>query len=399
MAEDIKIYNNIRFANRIDAYSSWNTTSKDIVLANGEFGIVTENNKPTAIVIGDGETLVRKMIRNPDQYGHRILYTHNKYKNPEITIPVASSTTIGGVMVGDEKTSGLRLDSGSLSNALIESYDQANQRFIIDKLHVNDLSFSNKAESTSFTGDVIELRDGQTTAAVREAGLSIKNLLEGFNGFLGLSTNNKIAIRETTGNIIEVVGTLANIEAKGLLQVDPATSYATIVPSKELVFKVDAVSERRYTPEGRENITIDLQPATIKVNNQIVDYNSVTKEYNINLSGGLSPENAEKLDNLSQLYTRVGTLETTAITQAEGHTDYITIRKVDGKITVTHDNAAVKRAENEEPTTSANTAVPVYLKNSDHETVVVPVLGDIKLDEAGHVIQKNYKVLEIYLPS
>lgn len=390
---DIKQYNNIRFANLIDEPNRWKTTS--FVPANGEF-VVLDDRDNTAIVIGDGSTSIATMIENKNNYASRFFYNSKQSGSGgggTSSLPTASATVKGGIKVKSAAQSGLKMSGEFLSNALISGYDTTKQCFWIEKLYVKDLSYDSKDISNGFAGSTIILRDGATSAATEPAGIVVTKLQNSFDGFLGLNTNNFITLKDTSGGYVSGV-LLPVTKGSGFVTIGNS-NIATVTKPGTLTFNNGLGQTEVYDPTNAGDTAITVQFPSIVVNGQNIGISD--GKYTIELSGGLTPDNAEKIGKIDGIDNRLKTLETNAITDAAGQTQQIKITRENGKITVSHEGADIKRDPNADPTTTAKAPIPVYVAHHE-DTVTVTVLGDIVLDDCGHVIQKQYKQLEIYLP-
>ena len=380
---DITIYKNVRFANRIDTEANW--VDADPVLEPGEIAFVGQAGSYYMVVGCEHQTSMANIVLNPSAHASHIFYPSTGGSGGGGggggSIPVATDSTVGGVKVAHEFLSGLRLEGdGSLSNALIESYDSVNQRYVIGKLHVRNLSFDQQSESVSSTSNYITVRSGATAGLAEGgvAGLVVENITgEYYNGFLGINRNNQIVINYL-GSPME--GTVVVGEGSGFVYAEKELPYATIVPFEPLTF-IDGEATIQYTPD-RSGTSIILTPPAIKVNGQTTSYNAELREYNISLDGGLTPENAAKLEQFDNYITIINNLNAQHINAVEGDGTHISAQMIANgelgqKIQVTHKDIT---CTNE----NINRRYTIQ-SSSDPSAEGITVITGITLDSKGHV--------------
>lgn len=380
---DITIYKNVRFANRIDSEANW--VAADPILEPGEIAFVGQSGHYYMVVGCEHKTSMASIVLEPDKHASHIFYPGSGSSGGGGgggggSIPIATDSTVGGVKVAHELISGLRLETdGSLSNALIESYDSINQRYVINRLHVKNLSFDQQSESVSSTSNYITVRSGATAglAEGEVAGLVVENVTgEYYNGFLGINRNNQIIINYLGS---PVVGAMISGAGAGYIVAEEGLPYATIVPFAPLTF-VEGENTVQYTPDKSESIT--LTPPVIKVNGQITSYNAELREYNISLDGGLTPENAAKLEQFDNYIAIIENLNSQHINAVEGDGTHISAEMIANgelgqKIKVTHNNIACTNENSNRRYTIQS--------SSDPNAEGITVITGITLDSKGHV--------------
>lgn len=378
---DITIYKNVRFANRIDTEANW--VDADPVLEPGEIAFVGQAGNYYMVVGCEHKTSMANIVLNPAGHASHIFYpgSGGSGGGGGGAIPVATDSTIGGVKVAHQFLSGLALEAdGSLSNALVSGYDATENRFVIDRLHVNNLSFDQQSESVSSTGNYITIRSGATTGLAEGdvAGLKIENITgEYYNGFLGINRNNQIVINYLGS---PVAGAMVTGEGTGYIFAAEKLPYATIVPFEPLTF-VDGESTTQYTPD-KPDTTITLTPPAIRVNGQATAYDAEKREYNISLSGGLTPENAAKLEQFDNYIAIIDSLNSQHINAVEGDGTHISAQMIANgelgqKIKVTHNDIACTNENSNRRYTIQS--------SSDPNAEGITVITGITLDSKGHV--------------
>lgn len=380
MAET-KIYKNVRFANRIDTEANW--VMNNPTLEPGELAFVGDNGN-YFLILGDmHRTPIKQIIQEREAGGHdsHIFYPGKKGSGGTGAIPIASATLVGGVKIPDYSTSGLTIAvDGSLKNALIEKYDFTRNCFVIKKLYVQDLEYDNKVTNPSFEGDTLTLREGQTSPVSVKAGMVITNLKRSFNGFLGLSANNRIMLGQEDGTFAEVFGIgYTGQDFTGMIKLSKDGNVAIPTACQTLIIQ-DGENTLTYDPSF-STVAINITPPTIKVNGQSTTYNAETREYNLILDGGLTPENIEKIEQLEQSLDDIQNLKTETLTDVQEGSK-IKVSKVDRVVTVSHDTSALQ--EN-------NVSSADYTVKTTTNPEVIRVLVDIEVDEYGHIIKKHFK--------
>ena len=392
MAET-KIYKNVRFANRIDTESNW--VMANPTLEPGELAFVGENGNYVMILGDTHKKPIRQIIQEMGTGAHdsHIFYPGKNNSGSgggggggSTTIPVASATILGGVKVPEEKVSGLTLvGDGTLKNALISEYDYDRGCFVVNKLYIKDLEYDNKVTNPSFEGDFLTLRAESTSALAVKSGIVIKSLQEGFDGFLGLSAANKIIIAQTDGTYAELVGIAPTGVGVGLVNYSSSNNYATITECSTLNLHTNT-GDIAYSPSA-PTVDIDVTSPPISVNGQIFNYNPEIKQYNIELEGGLTEENRQKLEQLSQSLEDINTLkQETLINVLEGNLIDV-LNNNDRTVTVTHSEVSQGLAE-------VTTATYVVTNPSDDEDLeAIKLLADIEVDKYGHITKKKFVTL------
>lgn len=385
MAE-IKIYKNVRFANRIDTEANW--VMNNPTLEPGELAFVGEAGDYYMILGDTHKKPIKQIIQEQKSGAHdtHIFYPGKGSSSPggSSSIPIASATLVGGVKVAESVTSGLILSTdGSLSNALIERYDFTRDCFVIKKLYVQNLEYDNKVTNPAFEGDTLTLRDGATIPVSVKAGIVITNLKRNFNGFLGLSAENRIMIAQEDGTNAQVLGIgYTGQDASGMVQITKDGNVAYLKPCTTLNI-IDGTNSLVYDP-SLESVAINITPPAIKVNGQSTSYNAETREYNITLDGGLTPENITRIEQLEQSLDDIATLKTETLTDIQAG-DRITVTKIDRVVTVDHAGNTLKEEEiGAARYTVSNTSNPEILR----------FLTNIELDEYGHVTKKYFTDIE-----
>ena len=387
MAET-KIYKNVRFANRIDTEANW--VMNNPTLEPGELAFVGENGDYIMILGDTHKKPIGQIIndmRNGTHDSH--IFYPGKHSGSgggggggSTNIPVASATLLGGVKIPEEHISGLVIaGDGTLKNALTEKYDYDRGCFVVNKLYIKDLEYDNKVTNPSFEGDFLTLRADSTEPLAVKSGIVIKSLQTNFDGFLGLSAENKIIIAQTDGTYAELVGISPTGVNKGFISYSTGNNYATIVVCNPLNITTNA-GQVSYDPTA-PTASIDVSSPPIAVNGQVFNYNTTDNRYNIELDGGLTEENRQKLEQLERSLSDIEQLKTETITDVVGD-KLIEAIKNNRTITVTH-SVATKELDEEANATYVVEDAP---EGTDLESI--KLLADIVVDQYGHVIKKKF---------
>ena len=353
---DLKIYKNVRFANRIDTEANWAMANP--TLEPGELAFVG-NDENYIMILGDTHKKPIKEILNELSTGKHDTHVFYPGKNGSggsggggggggsSSIPIATIDTIGGVKVPTSATSGLNLKKdGTLTNALISRYDSSRECFVIKKLYVENLEYDNKVTNPAFEGDTITLRDGLSSALTLRAGIVITSLKKDFDGFFGLSANNRLTIKQLDGTYVEMLGVSAvNNDTVGLISIVKGASVATIQNCSTLTI-TDSAENTVYTPSG-DNITIDVTPPKLKVNGQDTVYNAETREYNVEIDGGLTEENRQKIAQLEQSLDDIETLKRETLIDVKAGDVIRAVKNGDRTVTIHHAEVAVGREDSD----------------------------------------------------
>jgi hypothetical protein len=383
MADDIKTYKNIRFSNRIDTESKWKSAAA--ILADGEIGFVRDKGY---FIVGDGKTNSYAIISNPDSYSKNIYYTGAAEGGggggSSYTLPVATQSVLGGVRSTDKR--GIVIDSdGYISSDLVSYYNNAKECYEVNKLYIHQLEYDNKETTSEFDGSNLILRASSTAPLLygEYSGITVNKLTNNINGFLGLSANNYITIMSQDGGYTEVVGiypyTAPGEVARGIVSIAEGNNYANIASSSALVI-VGQGDTQAYRPENEEDIRIDLTPATITINGQVIK--PFENNYFITLDGGLTPENAEKLDNLDKQIERIDFLEQNSLSSATTVPDTV-LKTTIGDPTPNGRNIEIEHLGNK-PETDSESQYIYPIKNTSDPEVITVIVG-IECDDTGHV--------------
>lgn len=380
----VTIYKNVRFANRIDFASKWREEGPE--LASGEIAFVSDNGKYYMVVGCEDGTNMAEILDHLDDHASHIFYPGpGSPGGGGGSIPPATASTIGGVKVGFWQESGLLLEDGVLTNALVHDYK--GDRFIINKLHVNDLSFDRQTENVSSTGNYITVRadKGAGMGAKEVAGLIVNNIDgNGKQGFLGINLNNQIVIKDLPQNV-DVPGVIVAVDpddgGTGYIDAKAGAPYANIIPFGSLTFEKNKTEIAKYTPES--NVSIDLTPPGIRVNGQLTSYDMENNEYNIALEGGLTEENAANLEQFDNYIGIINDLNAKHINAVEGDGVYISAEIVKNgefgkKIIVTHNDITPEKD------IGGDVDYPIQSKN-DQTRERLTVITGIEVDDKGHV--------------
>jgi hypothetical protein len=378
---DITIYKNVRFANRIDSEANW--VDADPTLEPGELAFVGQNGYYYMVVGCEHKTSMANIVLNPEGHATHIFYpgSGGSGGGGGGAIPVATDSTIGGVKVAHPFLSGLTLETdGSLSNALVSGYDAIEERFIIDRLHVKNLSFDQQSSNLSASGNYITVRAEADGGMGSEdiAGIVVENITgEYYNGFLGINRDNQIVINYLGSPI---AGVMVTGVGAGYVLAEEQLPYATIVPFEPLTF-IDGEVTTQYTPD-KADTSITLTPPAIKVNGQITSYDAEKREYTISLDGGLTPESAAKLEQFDNYIAIIDNLNAQHINAVEGDGTHISAEMIANgelgqKIKVTHNNIACANENSNRRYTIQS--------SSDPNAEGITVITGITLDSKGHV--------------
>lgn len=391
--ENITIYNNVRFANRIDKQSKWIAAGP--VLAPGEIAFVRSNSGDDYyMVVGrEGETTgMDVIVDNPRAHASHIFYPASSSSGGGGTIPIASDENVGGVKVSGWRTSGLMLDTenGNLKNGLLHDdrsyYSHEKECFVIHKLHVDNLSFGKQTEHVSASGNYITVRAGATGPLDEEyAGILVHNINgNDAEGFLGINQSNQIVLKDLGTFFAGAIVSVNKEEEKaGYIVTRPGSSAATVEAFKPLTFKEneEIIDKYTYTPD-KSGISIDLTPPVIKVNGQLITCDLDKREYDIALEGGLTEENARKLEQFGNYTDVIEKLNKEQINVAEGdkHISVGIKENESGEgqtITVTH---------NEIDLTTDPYEGKYFVYTDGHKDAKdMLVVMDIDVDKEGHV--------------
>lgn len=386
MAET-KIYKNVRFANRIDTEFNWIATNP--TLEPGELAFVGENGDYYMILGDTHKKPIRQIISEIPSGLHD---THVFYPGKSTSsggggaggstsIPVASATILGGVKVPEEKVSGLTISGdGTLKNSLISKYDYDRNCFVVNKLYIKDLEYDDKVANPSFEGDFLTLRADSTNALDVKAGIVIKSLQEGFDGFLGLSAENKIIVAQTDGTYAEMVGISPTGTPLGLVSYTTGNNYATITPCSNLTFTTNSGTTIYNPATAAASINVSSPP--ISVNGQVFNYNATADQYEIELDGGLSSENLERLEQIEMSLDDIENLKVETITEVYSGNNITVVNNNDRTVTVNHN---VKSLLDSGLDTKRITVGPL----SDNPEKI-NILADIEVDEYGHITKKKF---------
>lgn len=380
---DITIYKNVRFANRIDTEANW--VDADPVLEPGEIAFVGQAGSYYMVVGCEHQTSMANIVLNPSAHASHIFYPSTGGSGGGGggggSIPVATDSTIGGVKVANPLLSGLTLEAdGSLKNSLVSGYDAVENRFVIDRLHVKNLSFDQQSSNLSASGNYITVRAEADGGMGSEdiAGIVVENITgEYYNGFLGINRNNQIVINYLGS---PVAGTVVTGTGTGYIFAEEGFPYATITPFEPLTF-VDGDATIQYTPD-KPDTSITLTPPAIRVNGQLTSYNAELREYNISLSGGLTPENAAKLEQFDNYIAIIDSLNSQHINAVEGDGTHISAEMIANgalgqKIQVSHNNITCTNENSNRRYTIQS--------SSDPNAEGITVITGITLDSKGHV--------------
>ena len=387
MAET-KVYKNVRFANRIDTESNWVMINP--TLEPGELAFVGEEGNYFMILGDTHRRPIKEIIDNPSAHASHVFYPASRTGDNggggggggSTTIPVASATILGGVKVPEEKVSGLTIATdGTLKNALVSRYDYDRGCFVVNKLYIKDLEYDNKVTNPSFEGDFLTLRAESTSALDVKSGIIIKSLQEGFDGFLGLSAENKIIVAQTDGTYSELVGIASTGVGIGLVNYASSNNYATITECSTLTLRTNT-GDVAYNP-STPAVDVDVTSPPISVNGQVFNYNTDNNRYDIELEGGLTEENRQKLEQLSQSLEDIATLQKETLTEVKSGNKITVTDNNDRTVTVNHDTTALQ---------DDNISAAIYtVKSQTPQTEKIKVLVDIETDVYGHVIKKHFK--------
>ncbi len=380
MAEITKYYN-VRYANRIDTPGNWIDVNP--VLEPGELAFVGSGGNYYMILGDEHRTPIADIISNQEYHASHIFYPGTGGGGGgggTGSIPIATSATIGGVKVPDVTESGLNLtDGGELTNALISHWDFATQRFVINKLHVNDLTYTNQSADIATSGDEIVLREGAINALADRSGIKVKFIQEGnVDGFLGIDPQNRIVIYDKG---TPVSGYIISGQGDGYVTISEEFPYGLLTPFQELTF-TDGQASYKYAPnlgifKGEEVMaSIDITPPAISVNGMPVTYDPTNRRYDIVLDGGLTPETAAKLNEFSNYIEIIDNLNSTIITEVEGD-KHIEVTLNNQKLSTSHKGITVKRTGN-----INNYSV---MTSSDPSLTSVEVITGLEVDDAGHL--------------
>lgn len=394
----IKQYPNVRVSHLIDTPENWRESR--IHLMTGEVAFVGSGGSYYMILGDEHHTPIKDIVfdiqNGSTAHDSHIFYSGRDNKGggggggggSDFVLEPATAEKLGGVKIPELPASGLLIDEqGNLINAMNCGYDSITGRWTINKLHVDDLTFNQQSADLSTSSDVIALRLNATEYLKEDerAGLVVKALQDGVEGFLGIDTYNRIVINnwgmsETCVPIKAMAGT-------GFVCVTDGAPSATLVAPSSVKLQRTAeyfyeyspidglVFNKNGTPEAAS--AIELIP-NIVVNSMPVSYDGETNTYNIELDGGLTPEMAERLARVESVEERIGELEKAAVTDAVGD-DHIETTIADNTLTVVHKNITV------EVPAQATRKYGVKANSAEAILPTETFISDIEVDEKGHI--------------
>ena len=321
-----KIINNARFCNLIDDYINWTDDSEHPhILRAGELAIVQfaprDNGSGTAGVIGDGISTVSSLLSSD---------INTFFFGPGANMNAAGSN-LGGVKKGDLHKTGIDIKAGIIYNDLIDDWDDNENCYKIDKLKVDNLIYGKATETTTFSADTITLRyidpNTQEQPELLEedklAGIELRNIAknesnEWVNAYFGMNSNMDFYLqKDGSSYIIYPSDYPYSNNVIGLYSINTTTNTFSIQPPKELVFKNDYWAKGEPEDEGYEDsklkkydaingLEINLTPATIIVNEQIINYDLENNQYKITLDAeGLTEDTAALINSIPELGEKI----------------------------------------------------------------------------------------------
>lgn len=318
MAEQYKIYDNIRTVQRCDTINNWQYYST-ATLATGELGCVFDNNFEHPYIVLGGATsatgepfTMRYITKNRDKENIAPYIFISKQEVEEIVnggvqIPVASTTEIGGIKMAP--LSGLMLDQNNALRSAIFTWNYDKGCYSTDHLYVNTLEFGNKIESSLFDSDTITLRASATTYEFDFAGITVPTDTDS-HAMLGVNSSKQLVISDKY-NIPTVALPLQHPNADvAYCAVSCASddTLGTLVPLNSLQF-INSKTENTLSYNGSELVEVDITPPDIIVNGQNAFYDIDNNQFNIHLDGGLTEENLSKINSIDALARQVSELQ------------------------------------------------------------------------------------------
>lgn len=395
------IYNNVRFSNRIDTEENW--LNSESILAEGEIAFVGDNGRYYMVVGDNHHNPMSYIVSDPDAHASHVFFPgRHGGGGTDYELPIATASRLGGVKIPNAAESGLNIDeNGFLKNALFSSFNVEENRWVIDRLHVNDLSFNSEHETTSFSGDDIVLRVNATEELLaRETSGIIVNKIKGdIQGYLGIDRDNRIVINNY--GYKEFCVPISAVEAVGFVNVSVTSPVATVTTPTNLYMTRGSTPFAYYSPlegltigtyefSGDDNV-LELIPG-LNVNGQSIAYDVLTNSYSIELEGGLTEESAAKLANLDAYVEDLENLKNVTVTEINGG-EKITTTREGNSITISH-----TATETERPSSTVDNYV-VQEAQQGEALEVFTYISDIEVDEAGHVTKIVQKSVTFTTPS
>lgn len=324
----VKVITNARFCNLIDDYANWTDDSeRPHILRAGELAIVQfaprDNGSGTAGVIGDGISTVSSLLSSE---------TNTFFFGPGANMNAAGGN-LGGVKKGDLHKTGIDIRAGIIYNDLIDDWDDNENCYKIDKLKVDDLIYGKATETSTFSADTITLRyidpSTQEQPELLEegklAGIELRNIAknennEWVNAYFGMDNNMDFYLqKDGSSYIIYPSDHPYSNNTLGFYNIKPETNTFSIQPPKELIFKNDYWATGSPEDEGYEEtklriydggatkeLEINLTPATIIVNEQIINYDLENNQYKITLNTeGLTEDTAALINSIPGLGEKI----------------------------------------------------------------------------------------------
>lgn len=383
-----KIYNNVRFSNRIDTEENW--LNSDAILAEGETAFVGDNGSYYMVVGDNHHNPMSYIVSDPDAHASHIFFPgrHGGGGGADYELPIATASRLGGVKIPNAAESGLNIDeNGFLKNALFSSFNAEENRWVIDRLHVNDLSFNSEHERTSFSGNDIVLRVDATEELSEQetSGIIVNKIKDDVQGYLGIDCDNRIVINNY--GYKEFCVPISAAEAVGFVNVSATSPVATVMTPTNLYMTRGSTPFAYYSP--LEGLTIEtyefpeggnvleLIPG-LNVNGQPIPYDVLTNSYSIELEGGLTEESAAKLANLDVYIEELENLKDGMISEISDG-EKITTAREGNNVTISHATTNTER-----PSSTVDNYI-VQESQQGGALEVFTYISDIEVDEFGHV--------------
>lgn len=317
-----QIIKNARFCNLIDDYINWTDPNINPILRKGELGIVTGTTYGKTIgVIGNGIQNVSELLSNFDD---NLIY-FGKGAQYEL---LPAGTELGGVKDGNVQETAIQIKNGIVYNKLVDSWNINENCYTINKLEIKSLICTDMTYAPVFETDTIQVRyidpnkvqEPTALADGKIAGVQVMNIIKNeeekwVDGFFGLNNQGNFYIFKN--NVPYTFYPSLNPITKditGFYSINVEDHAFSIISPKKLTFINDYWAKGEPEDEGYEEtkkqyydsleqeLTINLTPPKIIVNEQNINYDVENNQYKITLDAeGLTEETAALINRIPEL--------------------------------------------------------------------------------------------------
>lgn len=426
-----KVYNNIRFCNRIDTMMNWGNNF-DAPLEPGEIGIIQDDRRTAAMIVNttnstihpiDVYSIIKENTQPTKKEDDNLFLPYSYYKN-KLGMQIATDTTVGGVMIPSATSSGLKLqDDGQLSVAFLDDdspYSEVDGRYRFNKIYIQDLQCGSLSYETSYDSDFIELRSNATTGLQGSewSGLKILHLDDNNSaGVLGLNNKGQLVVG-TLGNYQPIVGIEADqtngldvnytyglrwSEYDGAFRPEtlPGLTLQLYRPNGELISSGDSLASlsnatQTFNPATDTDKTWTLRYPCLFLNNSEVDFSIIndTPRYNIVITPeGLTEETQEKINKIPQLEADIDKLEQeiqtiadqqATTTEVQSGNEWIDVRHTSSDKTITYTIAHSEHDVEHNNSTSQEDIRIIKIRDETANTF--SAITALEVDSAGHLV-------------